>query len=107
MKNMKKKLPIKAVGIYKLTIPLKEPFIISLGAEYNAESIIVVIRTDGYTGYGECSPYTAINGESLDTCFIVGQYFAKALKEKNALDIKDCIQAMDKIIYGNSSIKSA
>src|SRR4029079_8904043 len=103
----KKILPIKTIGIYKLIIPLKEPFIISLGAEYNAESIIVVIKTDGYTGYGECSPYTAINGESLDTCFIVGQYFAKALKEKNALDIKACLQVMDKIIYGNTSIKSA
>ena len=63
----KKVLPIKTIGIYKLIIPLKEPFIISLGAEYNAESIIVVIKTDDYTGYGECSPYTAINGESLDT----------------------------------------
>ena len=104
---MKKKEPIKSVGIYKLIIPLKEPFIISLGAEYNAESIIVVIKTDGYTGYGECSPYMHINGESIDTCFIVGQYFAKALKGKNALDIKNCIQVMDQIIYGNSSIKSA
>jgi L-Ala-D/L-Glu epimerase / N-acetyl-D-glutamate racemase len=103
----KKKLPIKSVGIYKLIIPLKEPFIISLGAEYDAQSIIVVIKTDGYTGYGECSPYMHINGESLDTCFIVSQYFARALKGRNALDIKDCIQSMDKIIYGNSSIKSA
>ena len=104
---VKKKLPIKNVGIYKLIIPLKEPFIISLGAEYDAQSIIVAIKTDEYTGYGECSPYMHINGESIDTCFIVGQYFAKALKGKNALDIKDCIQSMDKIIYGNSSIKSA
>src|SRR4030095_6310179 len=103
----KKKLSIKSVGLYKLTIPLKEPFSISLGAEYNAQSVIVVIKTDEYTGYGECSPYMHINGESIDTCFIVGQYFAKALKDKNALDIKDCILAMDKIIYGNSSIKSA
>ena len=104
---VKKKLPIKNVGIYKLTIPLKEPFIISLGAEYDAQSIIVVIKTDEHIGYGECSPYMHINGESIDTCFIVGQYFAKALKGKNALDIKDRIQSMDKIIYGNSSIKSA
>src|SRR4030095_15147134 len=103
----KKKLSIKSVGLYKLTIPLKEPFIISLGAEYNAQSVIVVIKTDEYTGYGECSPYMHINGESIDTCFIVGQYFAKTLKGKNALDIKDCILSMDKTIYGNSSIKSA
>lgn len=104
----KKHVAIKTVGIYKLIIPLKEPFVISLGAQYNAESIIITIKTDeGITGYGECSPYMSINGESLDTCFIVAQYLAKILKDKNALNIKECVEAMDKVIYGNSSIKSA
>lgn len=103
----KKKLLIKSVGIYKLMIPLKEPFVISLGAQYNAESVIVVIKTYDYVGFGECSPYMSINGESIDTCFIVGQYLAKVLKGKDALDIKDCVRAMNKTIYGNSSIKSA
>jgi o-succinylbenzoate synthase len=103
----KKNLPIKSIGIYKLTIPLIEPFIISLGPQYDAESIIVIIKTDGYTGFGECSPYMSINGESLDTCFIVGQYLAKVLKEKNALDIKACTEAMNKTIFANNSIKSA
>jgi len=104
----KKNLLIKEVGIYKLTIPLKEPFIISLGAQYNAESIIVVIKAgNNIAGYGECSPYMSINGESIDTCFIVGQYLARMLKGKNALDLKDCVQSMDKTIYGNNSIKSA
>ena len=104
----KKKLLIQSIGLYKLIIPLKEPFVISLGAQYNAESIIVVIKTENnFTGYGECSPYMSINGESVDTCFIVGQYLAKVLNQKDALDIKKCLQAMDKTIYGNSSIKSA
>src|SRR5215471_14691091 len=103
----KKKLQIKSIGIYKLMIPLKEPFVISLGAQYDAESVIIVVKADDHTGYGECSPYMSINGESLDTCFIVGQYLAKVLKGKDAFDIKDCIQTMDQTIYGNSSIKSA
>ena len=104
----KPELLIESVGIYKLIIPLKEPFVISLGAQYNAESVIIVIRTrQGITGFGECSPYMSINGESVDTCFIVAQYFAKVLKEKNALDIKHCVMAMNKTIYGNNSIKSA
>jgi len=104
----KKKLRIQSIGIYKLIIPLKEPFVISLGTQYNAESVIVVIKTQAnFTGYGECSPYMSINGESIDTCFIVGQYLAKILKGKNALDIKECVQDMDKTIYGNNSIKSA
>lgn len=99
---------IQSIEIYKLFIDLKEPFVISLGPQNDVQNIIVIIRTkDGCTGYGECSPYMSINGESVDTCFIVGQYFAKVLKGKNALDIPACIELMDKTIYGNSSIKSA
>ena len=105
---MVEQLTISRVELYKLSIPLKEPFIISLGPIYNAENVLVIIHTkEGITGYGECSPFMSINGESIDTCFIVGQYFATLFKEKNALAIEDRIADMDKLIYGNSSIKSA
>ena len=102
------KLTIQQVELYKLSIPLVEPFITSLGTDTHAENVVIkIITNEGTIGFGECSPYMPINGESQDTCFIVGQYFAKALKGKNPLEIEDCITLMDKIIYGNSSIKSA
>ena len=105
---MSAELKISQVELYKLFIPLKEPFVISLGPIPNAENVLVVIHTEqGITGFGECSPFMSINGESMDTCFIVGQYFAKLFKGKNALAIEDRIGDMDKLIYGNSSIKSA
>ncbi|MCC7401055.1 MAG: dipeptide epimerase [Chitinophagaceae bacterium] len=105
---MPQKIIIQQIEIYKLFIPLKEPFVTSLGSEDEAASIVVVIRTDqGISGFGECSPYLPVNGESVDTCFIVGQYFAKVFKGKNALDIEERIADMDNIIYANSSIKSA
>lgn len=105
---MAEQLTIQQVELYKLFIPLKEPFVISLGPIYNAENVLVLIRTkEGITGYGECSPFLSINGESADTGMVVGQYFAKALIGKNALDIESNIEAMDAIIYGNNSIKSA
>lgn len=103
-----KSLTIAQVELYKLSIPLIEPFITSLGRDDNAENVLVkIITKEGLTGFGECSPYMPINGESADTCFIVGQYFAKLLKGKNALSIEECVAAMDKLIYGNTSIKSA
>ena len=99
---------IQSVEIYKLFIPLKEPFVISLGPINDVQNVVVILRTkDGCAGYGECSPYMSINGESVDTCFIVAQYFARVLKGKDALDIAGCIEAMDKTIYANTSIKSA
>ena len=101
-------LTIERITLYKLFIPLKEPFVISLGPIYNAENVIVSIKTSsGLTGYGECSPFMSINGESIDTCYIVGQYFARLLKGKDARLIEEHINAMDQLIYGNSSIKSA
>lgn len=101
-------LEITSVELYKLSIPLKQPFVISLGPQYDADNVIVVINTNtGIKGWGECSPYMSINGESMDTCFIVGQDLAKALKGKDPLQIEDCINAMERIITRNESIKSA
>jgi L-alanine-DL-glutamate epimerase-like enolase superfamily enzyme len=101
-------MKIAQIEIYKSPIKLKEPFVISLGLLDYAENIIVIIRTDkGITGFGECSPFMTINGESIDTCFIVGKYLAKILNGKNPLDIEECSLAMDTVIYGNTSIKSA
>lgn len=105
---MSQALTIQQIELYKLSIPLKEPFVTSLGTDTAAENVLVRIKTqEGITGFGECSPYMPINGESQDTCFIVGQYFAKALKGKDPLQIEACIRLMDTIIYGNTSIKSA
>jgi o-succinylbenzoate synthase len=105
---MPQSLTITNVELYKLSIPLTEPFTTSLGTETTAANVLVKIFTEeGLIGFGECSPYMPINGESQDTCFIVGQYFAKALKGKNPLDIEACIKLMDAVIYGNTAIKSA
>lgn len=105
---MNQSLTIQHIELYKLSIPLIEPFITSLGQDDNAENVVVkIITREGITGFGECSPYMPINGESQDTCFIVGQYFAKALKGKDPLQIEEAIRLMDTIIYANTSIKSA
>lgn len=105
---MSNSLTIQQVELYKLSIPLKEPFTTSLGTDLFAKNVLVkIITTEGITGFGECSPYMPINGESQDTCFIVGQYFARALKGKDPLQIEECINLMDKIIYSNTAIKSA
>ena len=101
-------LTITKIDLYKLFIPLKEPFIISLGPLYNAESVVVRMETSaGITGWGECSPFMSINGESADTGLVVGRYFEPALLGKDPLAIGDRVADMDRIIYGNKSIKSA
>ena len=99
---------IHSIELYASRIKLKEPFIISLGPLTHAENCIVIIKTkEGITGVGECSPFMTINGESMETGMVVGKYLATILKGKNALDIEGCHKAMNSVIYGNSSIKSA
>lgn len=101
-------LQITSIELYQLRIPLKQPFVISLGPQYDADNILVVIRTNqGISGWGECSPYMSINGESMDTCFIVGQYLAKVLKGMDPTNIAACHEAMNRVITRNESIKSA
>src|SRR5690348_3390148 len=105
---MQQSLLIRKIELYKLSIPLKEPFITSLGRDDFARNVLVKIETnEGLTGFGECSPYMAISGESQDTCYTVGGYFSTLFKGKNALAIEERTGEMDKLIYGNTSIKSA
>lgn len=104
----KNKEIIKRISIYKISIPLRKPFVISLGPIYSADNIIVTIETSsGITGFGECSPFMTINGESQQTCFEVGGYLAKVLKGRAVSDISGNHAVMNQVIYGNSSIKSA
>jgi L-alanine-DL-glutamate epimerase-like enolase superfamily enzyme len=99
---------IKEIILYKAPVKLKVPFKISLGTFDYANNIIVVIKTSSQIiGYGECSPFMTIHGESMDTAFIVGQYLAKHLIGKSALDIEELSTIMDRVIYGNTCIKSA
>ncbi len=105
---MQKQLTIRQVEVYQSPVKLKEPFVISLGPLAYAENVIVkIITREGITGFGECSPFMTINGESMESAFVVAKYLAQILIGKNPLDIEACSLTMDKTIYGNSSIKSA
>ena len=80
-------MTIQHIELYKLYIPLIEPFITSLGIDTAAKNVVVKITTtEGIIGFGECSPYMPINGESQNTCFIVGQDFVQVLNRKRTSD---------------------
>ncbi len=99
---------IDRISIHPLSIPLKAPFITSLGALHTVENVVVKVYTaDGLTGAGECSPFWTINGETQETCHSVGRLLAKALIGHDPTDIEGAHAIMDRLIFGNSSIKSA
>ncbi|MCX6223300.1 MAG: dipeptide epimerase, partial [Bacteroidia bacterium] len=99
---------ITRIDILPLRIKLKKPFVISLGRVDYAENVVVRIETrSGLSGFGECCPFRPINGESMETALVVGQYLKDCLIDRDPLDIEACVGLMDMAIYGNNSIKSA
>ncbi|HNK86069.1 MAG TPA: hypothetical protein PKL41_12750, partial [Flavobacteriales bacterium] len=55
-------------SLFRLRVPLKKPFVTSLGPSYEADNVVVIVRTtDGLLGFGECNPFWTINGETAET----------------------------------------
>lgn len=101
-------MQITHIDLFPLRIPLKAPFVTSLGALDAVESVFVRITTqDGLAGWGECNPFWIINGETQETCMAVGAHLAKALLGRSATDLEAVHACMDRVIFGNNSIKSA
>ncbi len=99
---------IERVVLHPLSIPLKAPFVTSLGALDAVANVVVQVHTrDGRTGWGECSPFWTINGETQETCLSVGRHLAATLIGYDALDLEGAHGRMDRLIFGNNSIKSA
>ncbi|MEZ5044953.1 MAG: dipeptide epimerase [Saprospiraceae bacterium] len=101
-------LVIERIDIYKMTIPLTEPFVISLGPVTHAQNTVIRIHTrQGLYGVGECSPFPTIHGETQESNFAVAKLLAPLLIGKNPLAIDDRLDELDKAIAFNPCIKSA
>ncbi|MCO6357940.1 mandelate racemase/muconate lactonizing enzyme family protein [Roseivirga pacifica] len=101
-------MKITSIKFYHAQLKLRKPFITSLGFRDHANNIFVEINTNvGLTGWGECSPYPLINGETVDTCFVVGKMLAQRLIGEDPRETAELSALMDKTIYANTSIKSA
>jgi len=99
---------ITHISLFPLRIPLKAPFVTSLGVLEAVESVVVRFTTnEGLVGWGECNPFWSINGETQETCMSVGKHLAKALLGHDPSDIEGAHRTMDRLIFGNNSIKSA
>ena len=103
-----KKEKISKIEIFKINIPLKNPFSISLGSMDIAKNIVVRIHTSsGMVGTGECSPIAYILGETQDSAFEIAKYLSEALISKNPFEIENNLFLLDSLMPGNSTIKSA
>ena len=100
-------MKITKTEIYMFKIPMV-PFTIATGTMFFAQNVLIKMHTDeGIIGWGECSAFPMIVGETQVSCYNHAKDFAAYLKGKNPLAIKDRLAEIDNIIAGNYTIKSA
>ncbi len=84
------------------------PFTIATGTMNFAQNILIQIYTDeGIIGWGECSAFPMIVGETQNTCYTLAKDFAYIWKEKDPLLIEVRMHELHQYIAGNYTIKSA
>src|ERR1044071_7387632 len=100
-------MQIKEIEIIKFSIPIV-PFVIATGTMHYAQNTLVKIYTsEGIQGFGECSAFPMITGETQATCFAMALDFAAIWKGKDALDIPARMRELDQYADFNTTIKSA
>jgi len=101
--NMK----IVKTEIYLYKIPMV-PFTIATGTMEYAQNVLIKIHTDeGIVGWGECSAFPMIVGETQQSCYLLAKDFAAYWKGKDPLAIEERLKELDNIIAGNYTAKSA
>ncbi len=100
-------MQITKVKIYKFSIPMV-PFTISSGTMSYAQNVLIKVETnEGVIGFGECSAFPMIVGETQGTCYELAKDFAKIWIDKNPLQINERLAELDAFICNNNTIKSA
>jgi len=102
-----KTLKFTSFEIFKYAIPI-EPFTIATGTMHFAQNLLVRAHTDnGLTGFGECSAFPMIVGETQATCYEMAKDFAAIWKGKEAGAIEERLAELHLYTAGNYTAKSA
>ena len=93
-------MKIESVTLHHISMPLVAPFETSFGRESDRECILIILRADGLTGYGECvaSRSPGYNYETTGTGWhILRDFIAPLLLGKDIPDAQDFQRRVDGI----------
>ena len=101
-------IKIISVDFFKLNIPMKFPFKISLGISEEANNVLVRINTnEGIYGFGEACSSPRITGDTQSSSIEAGIKIAKQIIGKDPLAISERMEEMDSLFLKKTQIKSA
>lgn len=101
-------MKIKDIEIHPISVPLKEPFTISLGTIEEADNVILCIKTDdGFVGWGEAAPSSTITGVIQEHIISALNFIKPILIGKNPFDTSRIEEDIERAIKGNYAMKAA
>ncbi len=100
-------VPLEAAKVHLLRIPLRHPFVISLGTQPDYLGTIVEIESGDRTGYGEGSTIPQITGESPEGVAATAKWILNALAGRTFGGLEDFSAFVEAAIHANPTAKSA
>ncbi len=98
---------LASAKIHLLRIPLRRPFVISLGTQPEYNGTIVELESDEHTGYGEGSTISQITGESPEGVAATARYLLNAQAGRRFSGLEDFSASVSAAIHANPTAKSA
>ncbi len=98
---------LASAKVHLLSIPLRHPFVISLGTQRDYNGTIVELESGEHTGYGEGSTIPQITGESPEGVAATTKYVLGTLAGRTFGGLEDFSAAVDAAIHANPTAKDA
>src|SRR5215472_15499918 len=101
----KKENAMLHINAIPIDLKLTTPFRIARGVQYTSPNVIVEVKYNEYTGYGEAAP-SGYYGESVETVLACIAMFAGNLGD-DPFVIEDVMQHLEKMLRFHPSAKAA
>jgi L-alanine-DL-glutamate epimerase-like enolase superfamily enzyme len=82
---------VRDVAVEPLDLPLREPFEISLGTQYEASNVLVTVETDSAVGYGEGAPIPTVTGETQEAALATARSMADLVVGEDVADYRSLV----------------
>ena len=100
-------VPLASAKVHLLKIPLRHPFVISLGTMPDYMGTIVELESGEQVGYGEGSTIPQITNESFEGVAAAAARILRGLAGRAFADLEALGAAVDVAVPGNPTAKSA
>ncbi|MCL2464183.1 MAG: dipeptide epimerase [Micrococcales bacterium] len=99
---------VTTVAATRVSVPLAEPFVVSLGVIDSADTVFVRVEADtGLVGYGEGSGIGFVTGETPETVLGAIKLLEPVVMGQNPFAIAHIHHEMDRVLVGNGAAKAA